>query len=82
MTFQEWWKNLNEFWEANDIPPDLERVAVARGAWDAAVKECAKVVRDCLLFDSQRAVSWHEVQYVLTKMSEITTRNEEQHDLR
>jgi len=44
MIFEKWWEGLNEFWEANNIPPDLERVAVAKGAWDAAISACTSAI--------------------------------------
>ena len=75
MTFDEWWKSLNEFWERNDIDRgDIERVSQCRAAWDAAVaaerSRCEKEVRDYLLFDSQRPVGWHEVQDCIARIRE------------
>jgi hypothetical protein len=49
-----------------DVPYESDHITAAvEKAIDAAVKEereaAIAVVRKCLQFDSQRAVSWHEV---------------------
>jgi hypothetical protein len=60
MTFEDWWKHVNEFWEQNGIDRnDLERVALCRAAWDAAVKRCAESL-ELLAANCRRAADGEE----------------------
>lgn len=62
---------FNEYWKTNGIDRgDISANAIARAAWDAATKRAAEIVNQYLVFDSQRAVSWHEIQDCLEKIRE------------
>ncbi len=81
MNFDAWWKQLNEFWEKNDIDRnDLERQAIARAAWEASQENTLNLRRavvERLREEAGRVagkITWYHPEHNLNQLADEVER--------